>query len=207
MIFKKDLTVQFTIHDTPIVKTLVRWLALIFLKLVGWKAEGRKPDIAKYVMIAAPHTSNWDFVYVMCLAFILRIKPLIMMKGTWFRWPLGFFFRWLGALPIDRSGSHNVVAQSIEAFHTHSRMVLMVPPSGTRKQVMYWKTGFYYIATGAHVPIVLGYLDYHRKAGGIGPIVHSTGNIEADMKIIRNFYVDITGKYPKNASKALALPK
>jgi len=207
MVFKKDLTVQFTIHDMPIVKTLMRWLALMFFKLVGWKAEGRKPDISKYVMIAAPHTSNWDFVYAMCLAFILRIKPLIMMKGTWFRWPLGFFFRWLCALPIDRSGSHNVVAQSIEAFHTHSRMVMMVPPSGTRKQVMYWKTGFYYIATGAHVPIVLGYLDYRRKAGGIGPIVHPTGNIEADMKIIRNFYVDIPGKYSKNASTALVLPE
>ena len=120
-----------------------------------------------------------------------------MMKGAWFRRPLGFFFLWLGALPIDRSGSHHIVAQSIEVFQAHSRMVMVVPPSGTRKQVMYWKTGFYYIANGAHVPIVLGYLDYRRKAGGIGPIVHPTGNIEADMNIIRNFYNDIQGRYPK----------
>jgi len=198
---------QTTVHDTPIIINLMRWLSLIFFKLVGWNEEGQRPDITKYVIIAAPHTSNWDFVYTMCLAFILRIKPLIMMKGAWFRWPLGLFFRWLGALPIERSRSHNVVAQSIEAFHAHPRMVMVVPPSGTRKQVMYWKTGFYYIAKGAHVPIVLGYLDYRRKAGGIGPILHPTGNIEADMKIIRNFYSDITGKYPKKVGTSMMTSK
>jgi len=78
-------------------------------------------------------------------------------------------------------------------------MVLVVPPSGTRRKVMYWKTGFYHIARGAKVPIVLGYLDYRRKVGGIGPVVHPTGNMETDMKIIQNFYADITGKYPKQA--------
>jgi 1-acyl-sn-glycerol-3-phosphate acyltransferase len=198
---------QTTVHDTPIIINLMRWLSLIFFRLAGWKEEGQRPDITKYVIIAAPHTSNWDFVYTMCLAFILRIKPLIMMKGAWFRWPLGFFFRWLGALPIDRSRSHNVVAQSIEAFHAHPRMVMVVPPSGTRKQVMYWKTGFYYIAKGARVPIVLGYLDYRRKAGGIGPIVYPTGDIEADMKIIRNFYSEIAGKYPKTVGTSMMISK
>jgi 1-acyl-sn-glycerol-3-phosphate acyltransferase len=122
-----------------------------------------------------------------------------MMKDTWFRWPLGPLFRWLGILPIDRSRANSVVAQSIEAFQSHARMVLVVPPSGTRRAVMYWKTGFYHIATGAGVPIVLGYLDYRRKAGGIGPIVHPTGNIEADMRIIRDFYIDITGRFSKKA--------
>ncbi|MBW1799229.1 MAG: lysophospholipid acyltransferase family protein [Deltaproteobacteria bacterium] len=189
-----------TVHDTPIVKTLMRSLALMIFRLAGWKAVGKKPPIPKYVIIAAPHTSNWDFVYTMCLAFILRIRALIMMKDTWFLWPLGPFLKWLGALPIDRSRSHNVVAQSIGAFHTHTHLVMVVPPSGTRREVMYWKTGFYYIARGAGVPIVLGYLDYRRKIGGIGPIVEPTGNIESDMKIIRNFYIDIRGKYPKRAS-------
>ena len=198
---------QTTVHDTPIIKNLMRWLALVFFRLAGWKAEGQRPDMAKYVIIAAPHTSNWDFVYTMCLAFILRIKPLITMKGAWFRWPLGPFFRWLGALPVDRTKSQNLVAQSIEAFHTHPRMVMVVPPSGTRKQVMYWKTGFYYIARGARVPIVLGYLDYRRKAGGIGPSLHPTGDIEADMKAIRNFYKDIPGKYPKKEGTSMVISK
>lgn len=201
------MIMQTTVHETPIIKNLMRWVSLIFFRLTGWKEEGQRPDITRYVIIAAPHTSNWDFVYTMCLAFILRIKPLIMMKGTWFRWPLGPFFRWLGALPIDRAKSHNVVAQSIEAFQANPHMVMLVPPSGTRRQVMYWKTGFYYIARGAHVPIVLGYLDYRRKAGGIGPIVHPTGNIEADMKTIRNFYADIPGKFPHRARTSMMISK
>ncbi len=205
MVFREDRIMRNTIHDTPIIKNLMPWLALIFFRLAGWKAEGQRPDMDQYVIIAAPHTSNWDFVYTMCLAFVLRIRPLVMMKGEWFRWPLGPFFRWLGALPVDRGKSHGVVAQSIEAFHAHPRMVMVVPPSGTRRQVVYWKTGFYHIAQGARVPIVLGYLDYGRKAGGIGPTLYPTGNIEADMKTIRSFYADISGKYPKKASNAMVL--
>jgi 1-acyl-sn-glycerol-3-phosphate acyltransferase len=194
-----------TVHDTPVIKYLIRWLALIFFKFSGWKAEGRRPDIPKYVIIAAPHTSNWDFVYTLCLAFILKIAPHIMMKSEWFRGPLGPFLRWLGAFPIDRSTSRNVVAQSVNAFHVHTRMVMVVPPTGTRKRVTYWKTGFYYIATGARVPIVLGYLDYGRKAGGIGPILQPTGDIRADMTVVRDFYMDIAGKYPKKESVPLVL--
>ena len=185
-----------TVHDTFIGKTFMRWLALIIFKVSGWNVAGERPAVRKYVIIAAPHTSNWDFVYTVCLAFILGIKPRIMMKSSWFRWPMGPFLRWLGAFPIDRSGSHNVVAQSIRAFNTYKRMVLVVPPSGTRKKVMYWKSGFYHIAGGAGVPVVLGYLDYREKVGGIGPTVHITGNMEADMKTIGDFYTDIEGKYP-----------
>ena len=196
---------QHTIHDTPIAKTIVRWMALFFFKMTGWKVQGRSPGISSYVIIAAPHTSNWDFIYTLCLAFILRIKPTIMMKDAYFFWPIGFFFRWLGALPIDRSKSNNVVARSIQAFKENSRLVMVVPPSGTRKKVIYWKTGFYHIANGANVPIVLGFLDYRRKIGGIGPLVNPTGSIETEMKIIRNFYAGITGKYPQKMSDVLAI--
>ena len=185
-----------TVHDTFFCKTFMRRLALIIFKATGWKAAGQRPGIPKYVIIAAPHTSNWDFVYTVCLAFILDIKPRIMMKSTWFRWPMGPFLRWLGAFPIDRSGPHNVVAQLIQVFNKHKRMVLVVPPSGTRKKVMYWKAGFYHIAGGAGVPVVLGYLDYGRKVGGIGPTVHITGNVDADMETIGAFYAHIDGKYP-----------
>ncbi|MBT3255810.1 MAG: glycerol acyltransferase [Deltaproteobacteria bacterium] len=193
-----------TVHDTFIGKTFMRWLALVIFKISGWKVAGERPTIRKYVIIAAPHTSNWDFVYTICLAFILGIKPRIMMKSTWFRWPMGSFMRWLGAFPIDRSGSHNVVAQSIGAFSKQKRMVLVVPPSGTRKKVMYWKAGFYHIARGAGIPVVLGYLNYREKVGGIGPTVHITGDMEADMKTIQDFYSDIDGKYP--VIRALDIP-
>ncbi|MBW1786858.1 MAG: lysophospholipid acyltransferase family protein [Deltaproteobacteria bacterium] len=191
-----------TVHDTAVARVVMRWLALALFRFTGWKSAGKKPCIPKYVIIAAPHTSNWDFFYALCLAFMLEVRPFIMMKGAWFRWPMGPFLRWMGAIPVDRSKSTDMVARSIEAFRARPRMVLMVPPSGTRKKVMYWKTGFYHIARGANVPIVLGYLDYRRKVGGIGPVLHPTGNMEADMKIVRDFYADIEGKYPKKALSA-----
>jgi 1-acyl-sn-glycerol-3-phosphate acyltransferase len=190
-----------TIHETIIVRPLVRWLALMFFKLTGWTTEGHQPDLRRYVIIAAPHTSNWDFVYTLCLAFIYRFNPVIMMKDTWFRWPLGPVFRWLGVMPIDRARTNNVVSQSISRFSRCDRLALVVPPSGTRKRVLYWKTGFYHIANGAGVPIVLGFLDYRRKVGGFGPIVRPTGDIDADMAVIRNFYHDISGKYPLQESR------
>jgi len=188
-----------TVHDTSMGKSLLRWLSLIIFRFTGWKSAGKRPNLSKYVIIAAPHTSNWDFLYTLSLAFILEIKPFIMMKADWFRWPLGPLIRWFGAIPVDRSKSTQVAARSIEAFHKHPRFVLLVPPAGTRSKVMYWNTGFYHIAMGANVPIVLGYLDYRRKVGGIGPIVQPTGNMERDMKIIRDFYAGITAKYPKQA--------
>jgi 1-acyl-sn-glycerol-3-phosphate acyltransferase len=185
-----------TVHDTFIAKTFMRWMALIIFKVSGWRAAGQRPRIPKYVIIAAPHTSNWDFVYTICLAFILGVKPRIMMKRAWFRWPMAPFLQWLGAFPIDRSGANDVVMQLIQCFNENKQMSIVVPPSGTRKKVIHWKTGFYHIAKGAGVPVVLGYLDYKQKVGGIGPTVPITGNMEADMKAIRDFYSDIKGKYP-----------
>ena len=138
-----------TVFDTPMIRRPMRLFSLFALKALGWRVEGRRPDVAKCVMIAAPHTSNWDFIYTLCFAFIYKLKPQIMMKDAWFRWPLGPLFRWLGALPIDRTRSRNVVAQSIDMFRQRPQMALVVPPSGTRKRVQYWKTGFYHIACGA----------------------------------------------------------
>ncbi len=195
-----------TIHETALIRTLARWLALMAFKLTGWRTEGEKPDIAKYVIIAAPHTSNWDFAVTLCLAFIHRLNPVIMMKDAWFRWPLGPLFRWMGALPVDRSKANNRVAQIIETFHRRDNLILVVPPSGTRKRVIYWKTGFYHIANGAGVPIVLGFLDYRRKVGGFGPTFHPTGDVAADMPFIRNFYRDISGKYPLQESRQKLAP-
>jgi 1-acyl-sn-glycerol-3-phosphate acyltransferase len=121
-----------------------------------------------------------------------------MGKETLFRWPINGFFKWLGGIPIDRSKSKNVVAQSIQQFHENEKLILTIAPAGTRKQIEKWKSGFYHIANGANVPIVLGFLDYRRKVGGIGPVVYPTGNFEADMKTIRAFFNGVSGKYPKN---------
>ena len=184
-----------TIHESIIIRSLMRRLALLVFKCAGWKCEGDPPGLRQYVVIAAPHTSNWDFLYTLCLAFIYRLDPVMMMKDAWFRWPLGSLFRWLGMLPIDRSRANDLVAQSVAKFNQRDNLIIVIPPSGTRKRVLYWKTGFYHIANGAGVPIVLGFLDYRRKVGGFGPTVHPSGDIDADMVIIRNFYRDVSGKY------------
>ncbi|MFH1084094.1 MAG: lysophospholipid acyltransferase family protein [Pseudomonadota bacterium] len=174
--------------------TFMVWTGLIFLKMLGWRVEGEIPDIKKFVIIAAPHTSNWDFPITLAITFALKIKIYWMGKSVMFRWPFGAVCRWLGGIPIERSRSHNVVEQSVQAFKKWDRLIMIIPPEGTRKRVSYWKTGFYHIASGANVPVVLGFLDYRRKAGGIGSTFYPTGRIEEDMQEIRAFYAAITGK-------------
>lgn len=184
-----------TIFDTPVLRTLVRWASVFILRIAGWRVQGRLPDTPRFVLIAAPHTSNWDLPLTLFIAFALKARIYWMGKATIFRPPFKGFFKWLGGIPIDRSRANNVVAQSIAQFAKNERLILTVPPAGTRKRVLYWKTGFYHIASGARVPIVLGFLDYRRRVGGIGPVVRPTGDMAADMLVIRDFYSGITGKY------------
>jgi len=191
---------RYTIFDTPGITMLMRGLAFFFLKVFGWRLEGRLPDVNKLVVIAAPHTSNWDLPVLLSLAFALKAKACWLGKHTLFRWPFGFLFRWMGGIPVYRSASQNVVAQSVEMFRNREKLILAIPPEGTRSKVSHWKTGFYYIALGAEVPISLGFMDYKRKASGLGPTLYPTGDIEADMEIIRDFYANVTGKYPDKAS-------
>ena len=158
-----------TMFDTPIVNVLLRRLALFLMWLFGWKMEGKLPDTPKFVLIAAPHTSNWDLPVMLCLAFAFRTRLFWMGKDTLFRRPFGAIMKWLGGIPIDRSKANDVVQQSAEHFRKADNLVMVVPPEGTRQKVRYWKTGFYRIAEAAKVPIVLGFLDYRRKVGGSGP--------------------------------------
>ena len=187
---------HFTIFDTPVLRTLTRLMCLFVLKLIGWEKSGTLPDIPKYVMIAAPHTSNFDLPMTLFIAFALRLKVYWMGKEAIFNKPFGTIMKWLGGIPVQRAKSKNLVAETVEEFKRKDRLVVLVPPEGTRKKVNYWKTGFYYIAHGAGIPIVCGFLDYRRKTGGIGPVIYPTGNIEKDMEEIQNFYKDITGRYP-----------
>jgi 1-acyl-sn-glycerol-3-phosphate acyltransferase len=193
---------NYTIFDTPLLKTLVRCFAIFFLKIVGWRAQGPFPALPKVVLVAAPHTSNWDLPYALFIAFAIRGKLYWMGKDSLFRWPFKGFFKWLGGIPIDRSKSLNVVAQSIQQFRQNETLTLAIAPAGTRKRVKKWKTGFYHMATGANIPLVLGFLDYRRKVGGIGPVVYPTGDMDSDMKKIRAFYDTITGKFPEKSMAA-----
>jgi 1-acyl-sn-glycerol-3-phosphate acyltransferase len=175
---------------------MIAWLARTILRLFGWRIEGSLPAAPKYVIIAAPHTSNWDFPVTILVALALQLRIAFMMKDELFRPPFGWFFRALGGIPVNRRARSNLVEQMVARFHASERLALVVPPEGTRAKVRVWKTGFYYIALGAGVPILLGFLDFRRKVGGFGPLFHPTGDIEADMGVIRAFYSGITGKNP-----------
>ena len=151
----------------------------------------------KCVVIAAPHTSNWDLPNTLMAGFALRMNLYWMGKSSIFNPPFGGFMRWLGGIAVNREKSTNLVAASIEAIRAaQGRLQLVVPPEGTRSKVRYWKTGFYYIAVGAGVPIVLSYMDYARKVSGIGPVFYPTGDIDRDMATIKAFYAPFKGKNP-----------
>jgi 1-acyl-sn-glycerol-3-phosphate acyltransferase len=186
-----------TIFDMTLLCALLHRISSLVLRLFGWRKSGELPDIPKYVLVAAPHTSNWDFPCVLAYAFAYRIKVFWMGKNTIFRRPFGGFFKWLGGIPIDRTKANNVVEQSVELFNTVGKMIMVISPEGTRTKVRRWKTGFYHIAHGANVPIVLGFLDFRHKNGGFGPMIMPTGNIAADMEKIRAFYTIIVGKRPE----------
>jgi 1-acyl-sn-glycerol-3-phosphate acyltransferase len=189
-----------TIFTTPVVSPVLRAASVAFLKLTGWKVEGSLPQQArKSVFIAAPHTSNWDLPYTLMVAFALRLNIYWMGKQSIFRWPFGPVMRWLGGIAVDRSQSTNLVAASAQAIEQASGPVqLVVPPEGTRSKARYWKTGFYYIAMAAKVPIVMAYMDYAEKRSGLGPIFLPSGDIERDMLEIKAFYAGFKGK---NASQ------
>lgn len=197
---------HYTVFDTPVVRNVLYWVSRSYLHVFKWRYEGHLPDIPKFVVIAAPHTSNWDFPITMFLAFALKAKVYWMGKDSLFKKPFGGIMRWLGGIPIDRSKANNVVANTIDVFNKHEKLVIVVPPEGTRNKVSHWKTGFYHIAVGANIPIVLGFVDYGRKVGGIGPTVLPTGDIDADMRRICSFYRNVKGKYPEKSSLAAVAP-
>jgi len=187
-----------TIFDTPIVNTIFRFLTLLYLRLAGWKVEGSLPaHCSKAVLIAAPHTSNWDLPFTLMAAFALHLNIYWMGKESIFKPPFRGIMMWLGGVPVRRETSNNLVAASAQAIREADRpLQLVVPPEGTRGKNRYWKTGFYYIATAAEVPILMSYLDYGNKVLGLGPVFHPTGNIEADMIAIKAFYAPFKGKNP-----------
>jgi 1-acyl-sn-glycerol-3-phosphate acyltransferase len=194
---------RYTIFDIPVLRNVLQVLAIIVLRIFGWRRAGWVPDAPKFVMIAAPHTSNWDLPVGIAIILAFKAKIYWLGKERIFRWPFGTFFKWLGGIPVNRSKSGDVVAQTVQVFNEHARMMMVVAPEGTRKRANHWKTGFYYIAMGANVPLVMGFIDYMRKEGGFGPILMPTGNIGDDMEKIRAFYENITAKMPDKSTPAM----
>ena len=189
-----------TIFTTPVVNTILRAGSIGFLKMTGWKVEGSlPPEAAKSVFIAAPHTSNWDLPYTLMVCFVLRANIVWMGKSSLFKWPFGALMRWLGGISVNREQSTNLVVASAQALvAADSAVQLIVPPEGTRGKTRHWKTGFYYIALQAKVPIVMAYMDYSQKKSGLGPLFYPSGDIAQDMLIIRNYYQGMQGRNPEN---------
>ena len=156
-------------------------------------------------MIAAPHTSNWDFFYARAAFFLLGIPVKTTIKKEAMFFPLNLVLKFFGVIPVDRnkksgglSKKSSMVDAMVELFEERSELVIMITPEGTRKYVPRWKTGFYHVARKANVPIILGYLDYKKKHAGIGPIIYPSGDFEKDLETIMDFYRGVTAKYPDN---------
>lgn len=186
----QEVIMPCTVFTTPFISKVFRRLSIVILYISGWRTEGKIPSsIKKCVVIAAPHTTNWDFPIMLMTAFALKINVFWMGKHTIFRFPFGWLMKWLGGIPIDRRHRNDTVVTTIEIFRsTDSELRLAIAPEGTRTRGGTWKTGFYHIADGAGVPIVLATIDYHRKTCGIRGIFFPTGDAESDIKKIKERY-------------------
>jgi len=185
---------------------LLQWIGKCYLKLFGWKVEGDVPPDRKFVAIAAHHTSNWDFPPLIAMSLYLRIPAYWLGKRALFRAPLGWLMRCLGGIPIDRESGHNLVDQVVQAFNEREDFVLGLTPEGTRGRTDHWKTGFYYMAQRAGVRIQLVFIDYERRVCGMGPILAPSGDLEADMIKIREFYRHVEPKFPNKRGRMSVAP-
>jgi 1-acyl-sn-glycerol-3-phosphate acyltransferase len=175
---------------------LVRRVLVALYKRGGWTSVGTVPTLQRFVLIAVPHTSNWDFPYFLGVTQALGIRTHFIAKASLFRWPMGGFMRQVGGVRLDRVNARDTVQQMIEEFARRDDFVLTIAPEGTRGAVSKWRTGFYQIALGAGVPIVCGFMDYPTRTSGLGPVIVPTGDYDADMAPAFAFYRDITGKHP-----------
>lgn len=169
----------------------------IYYKLLGWKTRVSLPDCDKYIICVAPHTSNWDFVIGELFSGAVGLKSGFMMKKEWFFWPLGILFRHLGGIPVDRSRKTSLVEQTIETAKQSDTFHLAITPEGTRKRNPNWKKGFYYIALGADLPIILAAYDYREKCVTAEKVIRPSGDIDRDMREIKLYYKQFHGKNPE----------
>ncbi len=188
-----------TVFSTPLLTPLLRLISILILKIMGWKTRGEPLDHQRCVLIGAPHTSNWDFPLMLMVVLKLKLRVFWMGKHTLFPFPFGWFMKWLGGIPIDRSASHNVVNETVRQYAQNDQLIVLIPPEGTRKKVAKWKTGFYHIANLANVPILLGYVDASIKEAGFADFYQPSGDVDKDMEEILAFYANKQGLNANNA--------
>jgi 1-acyl-sn-glycerol-3-phosphate acyltransferase len=179
---------------------MIQLLSKLVLKLIGWKIAGDFPEGKKYVIIAAPHTSSWDFIIGRLYYSSIGLNVRFMIKGTYFFFPLGVILRSLGAIPVHKNLKVKLTDQMIAEFAKRDELLLNIAPEGTRSLTKRWRKGFYSMALGANVPIVLGFLNFETKTVGAGGVFHPTGDWDADIKEIRRFYKDKVARHPEKFS-------
>jgi|AMFO01.1.fsa_nt_gi 1-acyl-sn-glycerol-3-phosphate acyltransferase len=187
--------------------SLARSVARSLLRWAGWRIEMQDPGTSRYIVIGYPHTSNWDFMVTLLFMIAEKVPIRLVGKASLFRGPVGVVMRSVNAIPVDRSKRHNFVDQVAELFRQHDELVIGIAPEGTRGKSHRWRTGFYYMALKAQVPVVLAFLDYGNKVCGFGPSFVPSGDIEADFNLIRAFYRDIQGKNPNQQGEIVLPPR
>jgi 1-acyl-sn-glycerol-3-phosphate acyltransferase len=177
---------------------VTRAFGRFLMRVSGWRFEGHLPDVPKIIVAVAPHTSNWDFVVGVMALFALDVRISFLGKHTLFTGLFGRWLRSLGGIPVDRTKAHGVVGDTIAAINAAPRMLFALSPEGTRKLDHGFKTGFLHMAHGASVPICLAYFDFANKVVGFGPLFTATGDVNADMQHVLDFYKPIRGRYWKS---------
>lgn len=179
----------------------MKWLGKFYLRIIGWKTGSTLPQsVKKCVLVAAPHTSNMDYPIALATLYASGVRVRFLAKKSLFKFPLGILMRLTGGLSVDRSRHTNMVEAMIDMFSKKEDLILMIPVEGTRSYVKEWKSGFYYTALGAGVPIALGYLDYGNKVAGFGELFFPSGNYQQDLQIIQDYYRQFKARYPEKSS-------
>ena len=172
-------------------------LSKSILRIFGWKVEITTPDYPKCLICVAPHTSNWDFILGELAYRSIGRKAGFLMKEQWFKWPLGYFFRSIGGIPVRKKRGSSLTDAIVEKYNTSNSLTLAITPEGTRSRTSEWRHGFLHIAREAHIPLLLGAIDYKHKYIEIKTEFMPTGDIEADMKAVKQFYRNFNAKYPE----------
>ena len=190
---------RYTLFNTPLLTPLFYWIARGFLWATGWCVCGLPPAERKFIVIAYPHTSNWDAVYTLAISLVFRLRIYWMAKSSLFVGPFGPIMKWLGGIPVYLGERRDTVQQMIRKFEDSDELIVVIAPEANRSFVNSWKTGFYHMAVGAGVPIVLGFLDFEHREGGYLKTFSASGDLERDLASIRHEYRGIKGKYPEQS--------
>ena len=190
---------RYTLFSTPLFTPLLRVLSKIILKIIRWQVIGSLPeDQKKYVLIVAPHTSNWDFILFVLAVSVLRLKPSVLIKSTLFVGPLGWFLRYCGAIPVNRTQASSLVTYIASIYEERDEFVLIITPEGTRSPNPNWKRGFHHVATTAEVPILVVYVDSAIRTIGIEGLMEPTDDADADLRELKTFFDAKRGLKPQN---------